>query len=591
MEGNGPAREEDEVATQILIEEESEAEEAAEEPLCQPYHNEKLVSERPIDRSEDQIERTLLDSGKGTEGDEEILSDSSPKHRHQLEESVLVASTSTPTSGDPSHTKLERKLKHGSLAQANESPIEDSPIGETSTAETHEASLLSPVYDASVASPVSSSSSDLSSPLPVARGGPVVIPRIPPHLLQLRESLSPLKDLSPHQPQYAPYNPSPELAHDRSISLTAMISPPPRPSATSMQTPTYASTLATVPPIRAGPSTVTPATHLSSVDSYGVSVTQNKILKSTPASLMVSASVDRPSAAPGSSKADRKTEARTLAIRGRLDAAFRDKPTTLLGPPQRTVSSASSNSASSRSSHAAGPARPPSRTGQVAGPSRVAPRASTAVTRPGHGTNTASASHAPAQPGTVRPRPSIAPGFAQPTLASSRAASSKPVAQTTNTKSTLIKSTTRPVSRPPLVPRSIPQPSARPPSASAYARPTRPAITKPVVSYSAPAHRSVSPEPFVEHVKTANPLKRSLSTVQPTLAKSLVASSGAPPRLGLPARMIRQGGPSAGPVFSVGFAESTGGSSLGSVRPAYRSPGKYGKRTYGSPLLQERRVS
>ena len=456
----------------------------------------------------------------------------------------------------------------------------------------------------------SSSSDSLDSPMPVVRGGPVVIPQIPNHLRSIRAgSDSPYRDIPTRSTMtFMPFDPSPE-PRDTAATATPTTPSSVRASnnAVSMQTPAAMRTPGSYGidfPASAGPRTALLYSQSLDTDKHGLgTVTKSAMLESPLVSTsQVAASFDRASAIPQSTRKEQKAAARRQAIHQRLDAAAFNSKLSVLGPPQRSVSGSSSGTvmsmSSSRSSQLPGHGRPPSRLGSTAQrePYRSASgqsSSSTRVIKPEEKVLVAKSTAA-------RIRPSIAgPNFAQPTLASSRAAAIKagPLAssikQSTMSKPTLIKSTTT-VPRQPLASRTVPQPTARPSSAFGMPNAPRqiPAKTVAPVYHSAPTRSTMPPsEPAVS---APNPLKRPYPIAQPTLGKSIAASTNGRPTLGLPSRLVRQGPSGSVPVFSVGVTgPELGVSSLAVSRPGYRSPAVYGhiQRPYGSPRLPERKVS
>ena len=452
----------------------------------------------------------------------------------------------------------------------------------------------------------------LDSPLPVARGGPVVIPQIPSHLRSIRAgSDSPYRDLPPRSTMtIMPFDPCPEQGE---IAATAILTTPSsaRESnrASSMETPGALRTPSTYGIDNASSAGQhTALLYSQSLDNdqhESGTASQSGILRSPLVSTsQVAGSVDRASAIPQSTRKEQKAAARRQAIHDRLDAAAFNPKLSALGPPQRTVPGSSSgtvtSTSSSRLSHLPGHRLPPSRQGS----------SSTAQREPSRSASGQSSSSArvikpeekvlAAKSTAARIRPSIAgPTFAQPTLASSRAAAIKagPLAasikQSTISKPTLIKATTT-VPRQPLASRTVTQPTARPSSAFGVPNAPRqiPAKTVPPVYHSAPT-RSTMPPPE-SALSVPNPLKRPYPIAQSTLGKSIAASTIGRPTLGLPSRLVRQGPSGSVPVFSVGVTgPELGVSSLAVSRPGYRSPAVYGhaQRPYGSPRLPERKVS
>ena len=451
----------------------------------------------------------------------------------------------------------------------------------------------------------SSSRDSLDSPMPLVRAGPVIIPQIPSHLRSIRAgSDSPFRDLpTPSRMAFISFDPSPDHAENAQSSTPSSIRA--SDGAILMQTPGALSTPVsheTRHPASVGASSN--ALRLQSNDTGAQLGTSSMVQSSLSPGSQITASVDRTAALPQSTRKEQKAAARRQAIHERLDAAASITKMSVLGPPQRTVSRSSSaiagSSSSSRSSQLPNQGRPPSRLGSTSNapkePSRslVGPSSSsTGMIRPKDKVLAA-------KPGAARIRPSIAgPNFAQPTLASSRAAANKAMPSqssmkpTSILKPTLIKATTT-VPRQPLANRAVPQPTARPSSAIGMQKVPRQIPSKPAVPvyHSAPT-RSTMPPP--EPVMSApNPLKRPYPIAQSTLGKSIAASTNGRPTLGLPARLVRQGPPGSVPVFSVGVSgPELGASALAVSRPGYRSPATFGhvQRPYGSPRLPERKVS
>ena len=442
------------------------------------------------------------------------------------------------------------------------------------------------------ASSPSSEADEGDSPLGIARGGPVVIPQIPYHTMSLRaETGSPYRSLP--SPQSAPcFVPTPEL--------DTLLPKPSRLSTSSGHTPSESSRTPMgilnsnrSVPASVGPAMMTPTARgqMARPEVLALS-TKPKTISSTAPGIS-----EKP--VPAALKADRKTAKRTLAIRGKLDAAFSGK-LSAMGPPQRVVSGASAASGSSSHSHK-GPHGSQSRSSSSAS-SRSNPsarsQASTHIGTSRMPSNSESNTQHP-------PRPKIATksaGFAKPTassLANSRPIAHKPrqIPATASSQQQSVRPSTV-MARPPLIPRALPQQAAAPRIASSAM--TKSARLVPVTK--AAASFSKTPVVFpvlatedvaVEVAAPSNPLQRPLVAAQPTLARSLVSTAPGVvrPTMGLPSRLVHAGPPTNGGTFSIGTtAPEPAFSIMGAARPGYRSPRRYGQRNYGSPMVRDRRL-
>lgn len=393
------------------------------------------------------------------------------------------------------------------------------------------------------------------SPLPIARAGPVVIPDLSHYLgRSIRaETGTPSRALpaSPSTRRDEPVDIA--LAEEPTVRLARMTSP----SATPLTARTPRQLLPL--PITATPSTRQPLAPPSLV----LPVPGSKLLKSTLGSAVVPASVDRPRVVSA------KEKEAALTIKNQLDAATAPQRLVSSSVPQRTVSSSSASSSSSAASGRPGKLGmgAPSRPGMMA-PKHAIPRdpkGSHGVARdPKKSSDRPTVSFPTSRaPSQTIPRPPSRIGSS--VSAPNRNPSGLPTARPPAPKP--VSTSTIPRPRPVLAARPMPQStSARPaPVASTLAKPRSVPNLKAQVLQPA---RVEMPAPVL------NPLKRSLSAMQPALARSMVTTSSAPTQrstlgLGLPSRPVPLGGSSLSGGFSVGFPET-------SMRPAgpSRSPAR-----------------
>ena len=510
---------------------------------------------------------------------------------HNMNISLLAVRVSSESSGSSQHRMgAPDNMEDAVILEVGEDQVLSYPTEQTEQVAQDDTGNLS--EDERDATPGSICGGELDSPLEVARGGPVIIPQMPYHLVSVRaETGSPFRTLP--SPQSAPaFFPSPDLNAIGVLKTGRLSSSSVQTPSENSRTPMGVLNSNRSMPGSAGPSMITPTARgqTKQPEMLGAAA-KSKMLKSS-MPVTVPTSVDRPSAT--DEKAEKKVVARTLAIRGKLDAAFTGK-LAAMGPPQRTVSGSSAVSGTSART-VSGSQRPSSRSSQPSTSARSVSfgRRPDAQSRSKSGTTTAGPSHV-----GVGQRPAAqTAGFAKPTLASSRAA----LGRRPETTSTMAPpQPARPsiaTTRPPLQPRPLPQAQAtvpaRPPSQS-FTKPSRPVpVTK-----AAPAVVPL-PIPAIDEVavecppRTANPLKRPLPSAQSTLARSLVTTAPGVvrPMMGLPARLVQQAPVSmAAPVFSMG---TVGPESVyppvGSARPGFRSPKRFGQRTYGSPMISDRRL-
>ncbi len=419
----------------------------------------------------------------------------------------------------------------------------------------------------------SSSPTDLDSPLPISRAGPVIIPQLGSHHLPSRtiraDPGSPFRPLSRLSSPAQAYTSLSDTAAEAAILLGQLDSPNSSPVRAESKPAIIMTPLHLAPqPTNATPSTAKPTAFVVGSDAVA---RNNKILKPSLAGFTIPGSLDRSKSGPS----EKKVVARTLAIRGQLDAAFQPKMGTM-GPPQRAVSSSSASSSSSSSSF--GQQRPHSRLG-AAGPSKpsrpLGRSADLSISRE----VSPKRSIAGAKPPASRPQQYMA-GFNRSLAINKGTIECSPVTVTSSTaarsRSAFAPSALNGAARPALAPRLLSQPMGRSSVSigvsSKVSRP--PPMPKPVTIVKPTKPITASPQKMI-----GDPLKRPLALAQPQMARLPIAANGlhvTRPTLGLPSRFVREtSSMQATAVFSIGVGG--GGERFGLGNPSlsragFRSP-------------------
>ncbi len=510
-------------------------------------------------------ESPLFDNlGTSTEGEDEATSDLD--QAGHLLESESGADHIDISSGDTDLTIRVMIVANVSVELASE--YEVSELFSTPTSD-----RLKSTAESNPSSP----STDLDSPLPIARAGPVIIPQLGSHHLPNRTTGADAG--SPIRSALLSASPIQDRSHFEQASDAATVRlgqlNSPEVSAVELEN---SSVMAEKPLNLASLSqTATPSASKAVIvaDALGAGPRANKTLRSFHTSTALPGSLDRPSTVPS----EGKVVERARAIKSQLDSAFQSR-LGAMGPPQRAVSSSSSISSSSNAS-SIGQQRPPSRFG-LAGPmkgSRSVGHVVESLGNPMKGPSKAckdggSMYAAKPQSGRAGPGRAIPPiggkpsSFSAPSLASASGVASRPApcfAQSAQTMG----------SRPPLAPRMRPLAVGRPSVSTISNKMARPPPHfKPSGSFA----KSTGPiNTSPRHVNII-PLKRPIVALQSSAAKSLVTVGGQParPTLGLPSRLVHES-PLTNfmPVFSLGFdgsGEACGSGSAVLKWPAFRSP-------------------
>ena len=407
--------------------------------------------------------------------------------------------------------------------------------------------------------------SDSDSPLPIARGGPVVIPQFSHLSASIRaDAGSPCRSL--------PTNRAYEFSATSEIELSAIGDPTVHLDPLTSPETTQSGHYPRVP--------FTARAHLSksighedeqspTLRKAAVAVEPKSQVFKHPVSVpLAAASIDRHRSS--QTTTDPTATARAVAIRGQLDTVFASR----LGPPRRTVSGSSSSSS--------GKGKIVQGRSKTKGAPKVGskPQIATSRQRVTSSTVTAPSVSEPRRPihsnGLARTALSIQQNARQPRAPVAKTGSAGP------SQSFSSKTSANVPTRLPLVPRAVP------PAKSSLSISTTRGPKKGIAPLVGPntllklPTKSVSPQ-------TANPIKRSLHTNQPTLARALVATGPAVtnrPTLGLPSRIVREASCGNAPVFSMGAGGSESSLSNPS-RGGFRSPGgRFGggaKRPFGTP--------
>ena len=382
-----------------------------------------------------------------------------------------------------------------------------------------------------VNSNTSSPSTDLDSPLPIARAGPVIIPQLESHHLPCRTIRTdassffqplPLSSSTIQQVDVETLEPA-----DATVRL-AHIDDSKSPSMSMDQTPVVVRMLSHFNPL---PISSTPSATRQAISAPGLGGgARNKTLKpSLP--FTVPGSLDRSQ----TDVSESKVTARSLVIRGQLDAAFQSR-LGAMGPPQRAVSSSSISSTSSTSSQ--GPASQlalagPSKASRLHGKGPDGPVNSKNISPNSWRTDArACASHAQQDTGGLGRSLASDKGVPRP---STSAAVDRP-------KTTFAQPAVNAVSRPALAPRSLPQPMRR--SVGAFISSNK--LMEPPPLHAKPAVFAVGssrPVQVMSPKSQVNLLKRPFSNAQPAFIRPLAPVRTGPairPTLGLPSRPARQ---------------------------------------------------
>jgi hypothetical protein len=390
-----------------------------------------------------------------------------------------------------------------------------------------------------------SNQSELSdSPLPVNRGGPIIIPQISHLTFSMRaESGSPYRDLQ--MPHFTP--PAEPGDHgERGLSglhMDFMASPSEKQSLQPL--------LMSTPP---------PQTEF--VQRTDEVPPQSKAPKLS--SSLLGVSTRTKALSPRSAKKEKRMIDRKQAIRGQLDQAVAGR-TNNMGPPRRAVLSTTAvRPASALGLHSI-PDRPPSRSESISSvpPPQKSLTSTTSILKP-----TRSALPKPKPLGTSIGGPK---SLSEPTRIPT-----KPPVRTLPSYTPLTSST-----RAPLVQRTLPPAKATLASKSGK---LEPAVRQPPVI--APLQTSVigtngAARQMVPVVRTGvNPLKRPITQVHENLGRSAVATGGiSRGPLGMSERSAPETSSSLllapGPVFSIGSYEPEPLSIAQNTR-ASRSPGRFG---------------
>lgn len=442
----------------------------------------------------------------------------------------------------------------------------------------------------------SSPSTDLDSPLPLARAGPVVIPILASHHLSIRaETGSPYRALplveSPRR-QDLIADPALLLADeddDATLRFPALGSPRRTPHSGILHTP-VTKTPFQLPPAPASVTNATPSTQKPFAPiGQGLANKGDKVLKSALATSHMPGSLDRSAMTSKPRQLNpAKTAARAQMIHEQLSAAVSGR--FRMGPPQRSISASSASSTSSSSSAAQ---RPPSRVGGTTQglPTKVAKAAVNVSSTTLALGSSSSATQAVSRTANMGPpnRPQhIVTGSSKP-MTQKLFGNARPGFKRPENPSSAanIKAVTKPpvpsAPRPVLAPRTFPSlpPAARNggafPHSNKAARPVVPLKTLAVQ----PVYQTVPLQAMCSVPAAPNPLKRSLAhAFAPTNGASLLTESASLPgrsALGMPSRLVRDAtNPYAAPVFSIGVGGEGGYSNatMAVARSGFKSPFK-----------------